>query len=295
MYEWIPVGEHTMYFDNPVKIGLFCTGDEAVLIDSGIDASVARKLLRSLEARGLRLTAICNTHSHADHTGGNAFLQARTGCRIFAPRGEAEIVRRPILEPVTVYGGNPPAALRHKMLLAQPSDALPLDAPDFPAALEPLALPGHSMDMTAYRTTDGVVFLGDCVSSRQTIEKYGIPFCYDIATFLSSLDRLETLEADCFVPSHTEVLSSADELRALVAVNRDGVTRVADAICEICRAPVTPDDLLAALFERFGLQMNFEQYAMVGSTVRSYLTWLQETGRVDAEFRDNRLFWRTLA
>lgn len=35
--------------------------------------------------------------------------------------------------------------------------------------------------------------------------------------------------------------------------------------------------------------MNFEQYTLVGSTVRSYLSWLKDTGKVVAEFQDNNI------
>ena len=38
--------------------------------------------------------------------------------------------------------------------------------------------------------------------------------------------------------------------------------------------------------------MNFEQYVLIGSTLRSYLTWLRETGRVEAAFEDNLLLWK---
>ena len=38
--------------------------------------------------------------------------------------------------------------------------------------------------------------------------------------------------------------------------------------------------------------MNFEQYVLVGSTVRSYLAWLKDTGRVDAVFEDHMLLWQ---
>ena len=38
--------------------------------------------------------------------------------------------------------------------------------------------------------------------------------------------------------------------------------------------------------------MTFEQYVLVGSTVKSYLAWLKDTGRLTALFEDNRLLWR---
>ncbi len=37
--------------------------------------------------------------------------------------------------------------------------------------------------------------------------------------------------------------------------------------------------------------MNFEQYVLVGSTVRSYLAWLKDNGKVTVSFVDNQLLW----
>lgn len=72
MYELIQVSEHDYYIDCPAKMGLVRVGDrEVVAIDSGSDKDAAKKLLRHVEARGWKLTAVYNTHSHADHIGGN--------------------------------------------------------------------------------------------------------------------------------------------------------------------------------------------------------------------------------
>ena len=64
------------------------------------------------------------------------------------------------------------------------------------------------------------------------------------------------------------------------------------SITEICKEGVSFETLLSRLFERYGLTMSFEQYALVGSTVRSYLTWLKECGRLTAFFEDNILLWQ---
>lgn len=47
-----------------------------------IDPSEAEPVLSLLEARGLRLEAVWNTHHHWDHTGGNAALAEATGCAV---------------------------------------------------------------------------------------------------------------------------------------------------------------------------------------------------------------------
>ena len=83
-----------------------------------------------------------------------------------------------------------------------------------------------------------------------------------------------------------------EDIAPLAQYNIDTVQEVGDAITALCAAPQTFEELLKALFDRYGMAMTFEQYALVGATVRSYLTWLKETERVTAEFADNRMLWR---
>ena len=61
---------------------------------------------------------------------------------------------------------------------------------------------------------------------------------------------------------------------------------------ELCAEPVIFEELLKKLFDDYGLTLTFEQYVLVGSTVKSYLAWLKDTGRLTALFEDNRLLWR---
>ena len=65
-----------------------------------------------------------------------------------------------------------------------------------------------------------------------------------------------------------------------------------DEILDICREPLCFETILQRLFESYGLSMNFEQYVLVGSTVRSYLAWLKDTGRMSVLFEDNLLLWQ---
>ena len=52
--------------------------------------------------------------------------------------------------------------------------------------------------------------------------------------------------------------------------------------------------LLKRIFDRYRLAMNFEQYVLVGSTIRSYLSWLKDNKKIEADFQDNILKWRSL-
>ena len=289
MYELIQVSERSFYIQSPAKIGLVKLSDRDVcLIDSGNDKDAGRKVRQLLDANGWRLTAIYNTHSNADHIGGNKYLQGQTGCRIYAPGIEQAFTRAPVLEPSFLYGGYPFRELRHKFLMAQESDVQPLTQEVLPEGFTLLPLPGHFFDMAGVRTPDDVVYLADCLSSRETLEKYQIGFVYDVAAYLETLERVKTMQAKWFVPAHAE---AGAEIAPLAQYNIDKVWESAGRILEVCRQPLCFEAILQRLFAAYGLSMDFQQYVLVGSTVRSYLAWLKDTGKLSARCEDNLLLW----
>ena len=196
-----------------------------------------------------------------------------------------------MLEPSFLYGGYPPKALRHKFLLAQPSDAQPLNPDVLPEGMEILPLPGHFFDMVGFRAPDDVVYLADCLSSRETLEKYRIGFIYDIGAYLETLEAVKQMQARIFVPAHAE---ATEDIAPLAQYNIDTVLEISERIAALCREPKTFEEVLQALFRHYALTMNHEQYVLVGSTVRSYLAWLSDTGRVAARFEDSRMLWETI-
>ena len=292
MYELVQAAENTYYIQSPAKIGLVKTAEsEVCLIDSGNDKDAGKKVKRILDAQGWTLKAIYNTHSHADHIGGNKYFSAQTGCTIYAPGIERDFTEHPLLEPAFLYGGFPPQALRHKFLMAQESDALPLTKDALPAGWETISLPGHSFDMVGFRTPDQVVFLADCLSSEETLSKYQISFLVDPEAYLRTLDRVQAMDAALFIPAHAEPTKDIAPLARLNAVK---VREIAEKIVSICRTPVCFENLLKRLFDDYALDMTFEQHALVGSTVRSYLTWLTDSGRLQMTVDQNTLLWAAI-
>ena len=294
MYELHQVGERSYYIESPAKIGVYLSDNGgAYLIDSGNDKDAGRKVRKILDEHGWELRGIVNTHSNADHIGGNRYLQQQIpGCKIFSSGIERAFTEYPILEPSFLYGGFPCRELRHKFLLASESEVTNFSDPEFPRELEIIPLPGHFFNMTGFRTPDDVVFLADCLSSKETLDKYGIGFIYDVAEYLNTLERVKNMTAKLFVPSHA---AAADNIAELAQYNIDKVNEIADRIISICETPICFERILQALFSEYGLKISFEQYALVGSTVRSYLSCLHDAGRLDVVFEDNMLLWKTNA
>ena len=289
MYELIQVLNNTYYVNCPAKIGLYLDVDKGVyLIDSGNDKEAGRKVRQILDKNGWTLRAILCTHSHADHIGGCKYLQAQTGCKVYSPGVERDFTRHTLLEPALLYGGFPPKALRHKFLMAQESDADELASAELPEGFEIIPLPGHCFEMVGFRTPDDVVFLADCLSSRATLEKYRIGFIYDVQAYLDTLEKVKSLSGAFFVPAHAEACEDVSEL---AQYNIDTVNEIAGRIKSICTQPVNFEALLKRLFDEYALELSFEQYALVGSTVKSYLAWLMDKGQLKAKCESNLLLW----
>ncbi len=290
MYELKQVSEKCYYINAPAKIGIYVPDkDNVYLVDSGNDKDAGRKARQILDRNGWHLNAILNTHSNADHIGGNRYLQGQTGCKIYSRGIEAAFTKYPVLEPSFLYGGYPCKDLRHKFLMAQGSEVVDFSDAGFPKEIEVIPLPGHFFDMAGFRMPDGVVFLGDCISSRETLDKYTVSFIYDVDAYLETLDMVERMEAAMFIPAHAE---AASDMKELVRYNREKVHRIAERILSICKEPIIFERILQEVFKGYGLVMNFEQYVLVGSTVRSYLSWLKDMGKVEVMFQDSMLLWQ---
>ena len=92
-----------------------------------------------------------------------------------------------------------------------------------------------------------------------------------------------------FIPAHA---AASENVASLAQYNIDKVLEIADRITSICQEPRCFETILQKLFIDYSLTMNFEQYVLVGSTVRSYLAWLKDTGRLNSLFENNMLLWQ---
>ena len=289
MYEMVELSEKCWYIKNPANVGVCrLDGENACLIDSGSDKEAARKIFKKVSEAGLTVKAIINTHSNADHIGGNQFIQNKTQCPALSTDIETAFARNPLMESSLLWGGYPLDELQNKFLMAKKTEVTEDVEGNLPAGLEAVKLPGHYLDMIGIKTDDGVFFIADSLFSEEIINKYHIFFIYDVQGFLDTLDMIEGSDARIFVPAHAE---PTEDICPLTMLNRKKVMEIAGTIEEICAEPRTFEEILAALFDRYSLNMDAAQYVLVGSTLRSYLSYLHHAGRLAFEFKDSRMLW----
>ena len=109
--------------------------------------------------------------------------------------------------------------------------------------------------------------------------------------YLNTLQRVMEMRAAMFVPAHAP---ATENISALAQLNMNKVHEIADQILKVCAVPVCFEDVLQQLFHAYHLEMDMQQYVLVGSTVRSYLAWLKDMGRLDIAFTDGKLLWRAV-
>lgn len=256
-------------------------GSRALLVDTGLDETHARKLLRAVERAGLTPAAILNTHSHADHHGGNAFLLSRfPELPVYAPPLEAAIIRYPVLEPLSLWGAAPPAELQTKFLLA-PASPAQATSPGVQTLggveVELLPVPGHAADMHAVRVGE-VLYAADALFGPEALSKHPLTFCADSARQKASAAALGGMAGvRVTLPGHGGPTS---DLAGLVAANLAAYARTTDAVAAaLAGGPATLDELLARVSAALGVTAtNPGAWVLNRAVVSAHLTELLAVG-----------------
>ena len=292
MFELIQAGEKTYYINNRNIMGIYCLNDKEVcLIDTGDGEKAAAAIQEILEEKGWSLKFIINTHTHIDHLGGNAYLMDKWKCPAYATNVDNAFANHKILEASYMFGGYPCEELRRIFAHPGPLGFRDIENFELPQGLDMIHLPGHSFGMIGIKTSDDVWFIGDSVLNWKSLEKYQFGYLVDVEGYLNTLALLKTLEGNLFIPTHGK---AETDIRPLADGNQNNIKNNMDVILEICRGGKNFDLILQEIFTHYRIAPRMSQYVLIGSTLRCYLTCLQERGKLRFRFENNILIWETL-
>lgn len=291
MFDLIKLTDKTFYIDIPTKIGVYKLDEKRVmLIDSGLNAKTAQRVLDILRENGLEIAFILNTHSHTDHAGGNRYLCETTGCKAYAPEVEDMLIEYSDVEATLVYGGFPCRDFRKKFMNTESSKTYNLSEAPLPEGTEVFPLYGHTAHMVGFKTPDDVYFVADVVNGRHTLEKAKICYVYDIDTQLETLQKLKELDGKLCVPAHTD---PTENIAELAQINIENLKEIRQDILNLLKdKPYTTEEITALLCKKYSLKLDFTGLVMVTSTVRSHLVSLRHLGLIDWFIEDYVHYWK---
>ncbi|MDD2573571.1 MAG: MBL fold metallo-hydrolase [Bacillota bacterium] len=287
---------NTYYIKGPVNTGLYVySQNRCVVIDTGSSDDWGRKILKALKAEGLEAELIINTHSHADHFGGNSFLVKRTNAEVAASGIEAAIISNPYLEPFYLYSAHPPKALQNKFLMGKECrvDRIlePGTFPVGPAKLQIVDLKGHSPGQIGVATPDGVLMTADAYFSTHIVEKYKLPYFTNIADTLDTLKGLKGTDYSFYLPCHGDLSSN---IEGEIDSNLKAISEAMGTIRWALIKPLTREELGAAITEKYGLDLNTTQYYLNQSSIAAYLSYMTDQRMLQRRIEGYRMVWEVV-
>ncbi len=288
------VHENSFFCSGRCSVGVYINNGSAILIDSGIDADIAKDIDTAIMEAGCKVIAIINTHHHADHCGGNAYFQKRyPDLRIFATRFEANFIENPYLETFCFCGQAAPLPeLRNKFLETTPSrvthsiepyldQMITIDEMTF----RMVTLPGHTPGSIGIITPDNILYSGDAIFGDEAFNKHGILLYSDIGQTLASFEKLSSLTVQATVLYHGGITHKLAELSkkhiARIVATQDTIATFVKKYPQgICL-----DLLTAEVMQIYQIPNTTMQYTLTRTSVQAYITQLnlEQKVRVSVE------------
>ncbi|MDK2799649.1 MAG: hypothetical protein PWP27_1355 [Clostridiales bacterium] len=288
----IKVKGNTYYIPGPVCIGVYVQGKECMLIDTGLDERSAKKILKELEQEGLTPTVIINTHSHADHFGGNFFIQKKKEVVTCTSAKESVGLQYPIYEPFYLFSASPLKEMQNKFFMGKQSKFDQVLKPGREQVnqfqFEVVSLPGHSIDQIGVVTNDNVLFCADTVISREIIDKYDLPYVYDVGQHMNSLKYIKESSFDAYVMAHG---GAVEDITTEVDINLKVVQEIQSYLLDVLHEPMTREDILAKFVQYKNISLSMVQYPLLFASLSAYLSYMADHDMIEYYLDKGKLYW----
>ena len=218
-----------------------------ILLDSGHYRD-CMEIDRLLEESGLTVRAVLSTHAHHDHFGNCRYFAKKFGLPVILPLGEAWACSS--AETYCLYLGLRSSFRARSGSLAVcigPVDqTIAFDQPTITVAGETfdvLHTRGHTYDNVSFRTPDGVLVVGDLLSTGDALKKLRAPYTTVISQDIASKQRIAREPCTACVMAHRG-WARPEELPGLAEANIAVYESMIDTVRQLIHDPMGIDDII---------------------------------------------------
>lgn len=286
------------------NIGIINLEKSLILIDSGYNTDNAVQIDEIISSFFSKpVSIIINTHSNADHTGGNHYFQEKYNCQIWSTEGEKVFVEIPYLEGAILYGGYPFKEIRSSAFESEPSKVTNTIKANQHISIEEnefdiIPLPGHYIEMIGILHTSSLgektLFLGDSIFGAQVINKYCISYMMNVTQFIQTLHDICEINASAYIPSHGTIITSQEELSRVSKMNETEIVKIQNNLLQFCKTEQTFEQIIENIFSHYHIRTSKSQYVLISSTIRNHLTDLYSKNLITNNAVDGKMYWKTL-
>lgn len=279
----------------PTNLGIHLDEKTVVVIDTGLGEDKVRTLCRILEREGLTPVAIVNTHCHADHCGGNAFMSRRTRSKIYAPSLEVGFIEDSELHIRTLFSQAVPPTDPSMRLLKAERCKVDRQVTLGETSVEEhhfsvMDLKGHSIGQIGLLSDDKVLYAGDAIFNKLVLEKHPVPFYVDPDEARESIDRVLSSRAETIVLGHGEPLTMA-ETREHAKNFRDCTNQTDKQILDLLDQPRTTEEVVSTICTQRGAGETLVQLLLAETTIKGHLSSLARKNMLKFWQKNHRTYW----
>jgi glyoxylase-like metal-dependent hydrolase (beta-lactamase superfamily II) len=291
------INGNTYYIDNPTNIGVYTFKNKyCVMIDTGINNTLAAKFDEVLSRNGIKPKYVINTHCHVDHAGANFYFKEHHPGIIFYSTCEGKIyLENDYLFPSSIYGTGP---AKENIRPHGRSKAIDIDqVMEYgmnkinDEKFDIIPLDGHAIGQIGIATPDRVLFLGDSLFSPSIMGKYTFPLLYDVEAQLKTIDYIKDLDYKFYILSHGDKIYDTHEIRELADKNRENIEMYLDDIKELLNQPLSKEDVLEQICQLNDMALDFRSYHLCLSSVGAFMTYIFDKKMLEYEVENGKLYY----
>jgi hydroxyacylglutathione hydrolase len=265
--------------------------EDIIMMDTGWKVGEREGIEELLKKNNYNVVGIICSHAHIDHIGNNAYLKNKYNCIIAMPAYEALVCSSTVNLKVYYSTRTLTNVAEHFGHMVCETDIMISDNQDIiyvcGIKFKILHTPGHSPAHICIVTPDNAAYVGDALISYEVMKGAKMPYAFILKEDLKSKTKLFDLKCSKYIVAHKGMY---DDITKLINDNIDFYKNRAERIYDAIASAMTMEDIMKSVIKSFNIHVKtVDKYALIERMLRSYVEYLNETGRIELIMEDGFL------